>query len=95
MLLIIKKLKDKALMVRKDNDTDTIKDTIKLTQLLVTSLNGDKILLSFGIENIALDHGVIFLNFQARKLGGGGVKNCPKKYKIDYFGCAINLEFKF
>jgi len=37
MLLILKKLKDEALMVRKDSDTDTIKDTIKLIQLLVTS----------------------------------------------------------
>jgi len=25
----------------------------------------------------------------------GGVKNCPKKYNIDYFGYAVNLEFKF
>jgi hypothetical protein len=38
MLLIIKRLKDEALMVRKDSDIDTIKDTIKLIQLLVTSL---------------------------------------------------------
>ena len=22
-------------------------------------------------------------------------KNCPKKYNIDYFGYAVNLEFKF
>jgi len=28
-------------------------------------------------------------------LGGGGAKNCPKKYNIDYSGYAINLEFKF
>jgi hypothetical protein len=28
-------------------------------------------------------------------LGGGGAKNCTKKYKIDYFGYAINFEFKF
>jgi len=27
--------------------------------------------------------------------GGDGTKNCPKKYNIDYFGCAVNLEFKF
>jgi len=40
-----------ALMVRKDSFTDTIKDTTKLIQLLVTSLNDDKILLSLGIEN--------------------------------------------
>ena len=33
MLLIIKRLKDEALMVRKDSDIDTIKDTIKLIQL--------------------------------------------------------------
>ena len=51
MLLIIKRFKDEALMVRKDSDIDTIKDTMKLSQLLVTSLNGDKILLSLGIEN--------------------------------------------
>ena len=38
MLLIIKRLKDEALMVRKDSDIDTIKDTIKLIQLLVTLL---------------------------------------------------------
>ena len=42
MLLIIKRLKDEALMVRKDSDIDTIKDTIKLIQLLVTSLNGTR-----------------------------------------------------
>ncbi len=51
MLLIIKRLKDETLMVRKDSEIDTIKDTIKLIQLLVTSLNGDKTLLSLGIEN--------------------------------------------
>jgi hypothetical protein len=39
-------------------------------------------------------HGVIFFNFQARMLGGG-TKNCPKKYNIDYFGYAVNFEFKF
>jgi len=44
-----------TLMVRKDSDTDTINDTIKLIQLLVTSLNGDKILLSLGIEIIGVD----------------------------------------
>ena len=27
--------------------------------------------------------------------GGGGEKNCPKKYNIDYFGYAVNLGFKF
>ena len=26
---------------------------------------------------------------------GGGEKNWPKKYIIDYFGCVVNLEFKF
>jgi len=25
----------------------------------------------------------------------GGVKKCPKKYNSDYFGYAVNLEFKF
>jgi len=38
-------------------------------------------------------HRAIFFNFQARMLGEGG-KNCPKKYNIDYFGYAVNLEFK-
>ena len=28
-------------------------------------------------------------------LGGGGAKNYPKKYNIDYFGHAANLEVKF
>ena len=28
-------------------------------------------------------------------LGGGGEKNCPNKYNIDYFGYAANLEVKF
>ena len=28
-------------------------------------------------------------------LGGGGGKNCPNKYNIDYFGYAANLEVKF
>jgi hypothetical protein len=36
---------------------DTIKDTIKLIQLLVTPLNGDKILLSSEIEIIGIDCG--------------------------------------
>ena len=38
---------------------------------------------------------MIFLNFQAPMLGGGGENNCPKKYNIDYFGYAANLEVKF
>ncbi len=28
-------------------------------------------------------------------LGGRRGKNCPKKYNIDYFGYAANLEVKF
>ncbi len=40
-------------------------------------------------------HGVIFFNFQASMLGGGGAKNCPKKFNIDYFGYADDLEVKF
>jgi len=28
-------------------------------------------------------------------LGGGGAKNCPKTYNINYFGHAANLEVKF
>ncbi len=42
-------------MVRKNSDIDTIKDTINLIQLLVTSLKGDKILLSLGIEIMGVD----------------------------------------
>ncbi len=42
MLLIIKRLKDEALMMRKDSDIDTIKDTIKFIQLLVTSLKSTR-----------------------------------------------------
>ncbi len=38
---------------------------------------------------------MIFLNFQAPMLGGVRGKNCPKKYNIDYFGYAANLEVKF
>jgi hypothetical protein len=37
-------------------------------------------------------NGVIFFNFQARMLGA---KSWPKTYNIDYFGYAVNLEFKF
>ena len=43
----------------------------------------------------SLDHGVIFFNFQAPMLGGGGAKNCPKKFDIDCFGYAADLEVKF
>ena len=53
MPLIIKRLKDEALMVPKDSDIDTIKDTIKLVLLLV--VKDDKILLSLGIETIGVD----------------------------------------
>jgi hypothetical protein len=53
-------------MVRKDSDIDTIKETIKLIQLLVTSLHGDKTLLSLGIEVIGVD--CVF-----RELGLGNV----------------------
>ena len=54
MLLIIKILKDEA-QKGKDSDIDTIKDTIKLIHLLVTSLHGDKILLLLGIEILGVD----------------------------------------
>jgi hypothetical protein len=54
MLLIIKRLKQEVLIVRKDNNIDTIKDTIKLIQLLITALDGDKILFSSGIGNRVL-----------------------------------------
>ena len=40
-------------------------------------------------------HRVIYFNFQARMMGGRRGKNWPKKYNIDYFGYAVNLEFKF
>jgi len=39
------------------------------------------------------NQGVIFFNFQARMMEG--TKKWPKKYNIDYFGNAVNLEFKF
>ena len=48
MLFITKRLKHEALIVRWDKNIDTI----KFIQLLVTSLDGDKTLLSSGIENI-------------------------------------------
>jgi len=38
---------------------------------------------------------VIFLNFQAPILGGRRGKKLFKKYNIDYFGYAANLEVKF
>ena len=38
---------------------------------------------------------MIFLNFQAPMLGGRRGKKLPKKYNIDYFGYAANLEVKF
>jgi len=39
--------------------------------------------------------GLFFLIFRHVCWGEGGAKNCPKKYNIDYFGYAVNLEFKF
>jgi len=39
---------------------------------------------------VGFHHGVIFLNFQARMLGGRWVKNCLKKYNINYFGYAVS-----
>ncbi len=36
-----------------------------------------------------------FFDFSGTYAGGGGAKNCPKKYNIDYFGHAANLEVKF
>ena len=36
-----------------------------------------------------------FFEFSGTYAGGGGAKNCPKKYNIDYFGHAANLEVKF
>jgi len=38
--------------------------------------------------------GYIFLIFRHVCWGGGGEK-FPKKYNIDYFGYAVNLELKF
>jgi len=67
MLLIIKRFKDEALMVRKDSDIDTIKDTMKLIQLLVTSLNGDKILLSLRIKVIGIYFRIWHISYIAHK----------------------------
>jgi hypothetical protein len=39
--------------------------------------------------------GLFFLIFRYLCWGGGGAKNCPKKYNIDYFGYAANFEVKF
>jgi len=39
--------------------------------------------------------GLFFLFFRHLCWEGGGAKNCPKKYNIDYFGYAANLEVKF
>jgi len=37
-----------------------------------------------------------FFEFSGTYAGGGRRgKKCPKKYKIDYFGYAANLEVKF
>jgi hypothetical protein len=38
---------------------------------------------------------LFFLIFRHLCCRGGGAKNCPKKYNIDYFGYAANLEVKF
>jgi len=42
-----------------------------------------------------LSTGLFFLIFRHLCWGGGGAKNCPKKYNIDYFGYTANLEVKF
>ena len=39
--------------------------------------------------------GVIFSIFRHVCLGEDQPKNQPKKYNIDYFGQAVNLEFKY
>ncbi len=72
----------------------------KNTQLLAHTRINDIVrnsqVLNFKLGKVKYSkHGVIFFNFQARLLGGGGVKNCPKKYNIDYFGYAVNWKFKF
>ena len=54
-------------MVRKDSDIDTIKDTMKLIQLLVTSLNGDKILLSLRIKVIGIYFRIWHISYIAHK----------------------------
>ena len=36
-----------------------------------------------------------FFDFSGTYAGGGGAKNYPKKYNIDNFGHAANLEVKF
>ncbi len=39
---------------------------------------------------------IAFFDFSGTYAGGGvGAKNCSKKYNIDYFGYAANLEVKF
>jgi len=38
--------------------------------------------------------GNLFFCFSGTYAGGGGAENWPKKYNIDYFGLAVNLEFK-
>jgi len=52
-------------------------------------------LISFSTMEFQNKHGMIFLNFQAPMLGVKGAKNYTKKYNIDYFGYAANLEVKF
>ena len=59
MLLIIKRLNNEALMVRKDSDMDTIKDTIKFIHLLVKSLGteilgGDCVFRELGLVKLML-----------------------------------------
>ena len=39
--------------------------------------------------------GLFFFEFSGTYAGGGGAKNCPKIYNMDYFGYAANLEVKF
>ena len=48
-------MKTYDLLFLKNDPVDSIKGTIKLVQLLVTSLNGDKILLSLGVEIIGVN----------------------------------------
>ena len=43
------------------------------------------------LQLLQIIHRFFFFNFQSRMLRGGGAK----KYNIDYFGYAVNSEFKF
>jgi len=47
------------------------------------------------LQKLLYTTGLFFLIFRHLCWGGRGAKNCPKKYNIDYFGYAADLEVKF